>query len=76
MVTDKKNEPQQKKEQVLRTFETISQRVRRHISDIRSEITDEDIRNVKIEFEVKNTTYDFRHAKNELTRNYVEGHFG
>ena len=58
MVTHQKNEPQQKKEQVPRSFETISQRVRRHIRDIRSEITDEDIRNVKIEFEVKNTTYD------------------
>jgi hypothetical protein len=53
MVTHQKNEPQQKNKQVLRSFETISQRVRRHISDIRSEITDEDIRNVKIEFEVK-----------------------
>jgi hypothetical protein len=54
MVTDKKNEPQQKKEQVPRNFETIGQRVRRHISDIKSKITDEDIRNVKIEFEGKN----------------------
>jgi len=53
MVTDKKNEPRQKKEQVPRNFETISQRVRRHISDIKSKITDEDIRKVKIEFEGK-----------------------
>jgi hypothetical protein len=58
MVTDQNKEPLQKKEQVLHSFETISQRVRRHISDIKSEITDEDIRNVKIEFEVKNTTYN------------------
>jgi hypothetical protein len=58
MVADKKKEPQKKKQQVPRSFETISQRVRRHISDIKSEITDEDIRNVQIEFEVRNTTYD------------------
>ena len=36
--------------------ETIGERVHRHISDINSQITDEDIRNVKIELEVRGTT--------------------
>jgi hypothetical protein len=59
MVTDHKKKPQEKKELRQSGFETISERVRRHLKDIKSQITDEDVRNVRIELEVENKTiYD------------------
>jgi hypothetical protein len=59
MVTEQKTEPRQIKEQRKPNAETISQRVRRHITDIKSRITDEDIRNARLELEVENkATYD------------------
>jgi hypothetical protein len=33
-------------------FETIAERVRRHLKDINSKITDDDIRNVRLDLEV------------------------
>ena len=33
-------------------LETISERVHRHLSDINSEITDEDVKNARIELDV------------------------
>jgi hypothetical protein len=36
-----------------RKTETLEERVHRHLSDINSEITDEDIRSVKTELEVR-----------------------
>ncbi|HEV8285176.1 MAG TPA: hypothetical protein VGQ09_12750 [Chitinophagaceae bacterium] len=59
MVTDHKKKPQEKKEHRELGFETISERVRRHLRDIKSQITDEDVRNVRIELKVENKTiYD------------------
>jgi len=51
MVADFKTESNEKKEQ--RRVETITQRVRRHLTDIRSEITEEDIRDARIDLEVE-----------------------
>jgi len=62
MVTEQKTEPKQKKEQRKLNVETITQRVRRHITDIKSRITDEDIRNARLELEVENkASYDLFH---------------
>ena len=52
MAADFQKEPNEKKEQ--RRIETITQRVRRHLTDIRSEITEEDIRDARIDLEVAN----------------------
>jgi len=41
------------KEPVKRSPETIEERVHRHISDINSKITDDDIRSVKTELDIR-----------------------
>jgi len=59
MVTDNQKKTPENKEQRKSRFETITERVHRHLSDIKSQITDDDIRNARIELEiVNNTTYD------------------
>jgi len=54
MVTNYKKNPQEKKEQRETGLETISQRVHRHLRDIKSKITDDDVRNARLDLEVKN----------------------
>src|SRR5215470_748657 len=54
MVTANKKKPWKKEEQREVGFETISQRVRRHLRDIKSQITDDDVRNARVELEVEN----------------------
>ena len=50
---DYQNKSPEKLSNQKQTFlETISERVHRHLRDIKSEITDEDLRNVRIELEV------------------------
>jgi len=39
------------------TFETIIERVRRHLKDIHSKITDEDVRNSRIELDANPEKY-------------------
>jgi hypothetical protein len=59
MVTDNQKTTPVKNEQKKSGFETITERVHRHLSDIKSQITDDDIRNARIELEIVNsTTYD------------------
>ena len=41
------------KRHTKQTRETLAERVHRHISDINSKITDDDIRNVKMELEIR-----------------------
>ncbi len=54
------NKSREKLSNQEQTFlETISERVHRHLRDINSEITDEDLRNIRIELEVEDkTSYD------------------
>ena len=40
----------------VENLETINERVHRHLTDISSEITDEDLRTVRIELEVEDPT--------------------
>jgi len=54
MVVDHQKKAPEKKEQRKSGFETITERVHRHLRDIKSQITDEDLRNVRIELEVEN----------------------
>jgi hypothetical protein len=70
MVTEYKREFNEKKEQRKGGVETTRQRVRRHLTDIRSKITDEDIRNVRIELEEEsNFVYDdFRPPWSNLSK--------
>ena len=70
MVTEYKREFNEKKEQRKSGVETTRQRVRRHLTDIRSKITDEDIRNVRIELEEEsNFVYDdFRPPWSNLSK--------
>jgi hypothetical protein len=54
MVTDNQKKTPENKEQRKSRFETITERVHRHLRDIKSQITDEDLRNVRIELKVEN----------------------
>ncbi|HET9826223.1 MAG TPA: hypothetical protein VFP87_12875 [Chitinophagaceae bacterium] len=45
--------------------ETLEERVHRHINDINSKITDEDIRNVKTELELRSEPPSTPHINNE-----------
>ena len=49
--SQKKTEP--KKTTAKKSGETLEERVHRHLNDINSKITDEDIRNVKTELEIR-----------------------
>jgi len=40
----------------VENLETINERVHRHLTDISSEITDEDLKTVRIEWEVEDPT--------------------
>jgi len=52
MKTSHNNNKQPKKRTPKQTQETLKERVHRHLNDINSKITDEDIRNVRTEMEL------------------------
>jgi hypothetical protein len=52
MKTSQKNK-EPKKATRTKTKETLEERVHRHLNDINSKITDEDIRNVRTEMEIR-----------------------
>jgi len=52
MKTSQKNK-EPKKRMSKQTDETLKERVHRHLNDINSKITDEDIRNVRTELEIR-----------------------
>jgi hypothetical protein len=51
-----------------RSTETIEERVHRHISDITSEITDDDIRSVKTALDVKRKSADKPQEENKANK--------
>ena len=53
MISNSKNKAQEQKEKIP---ETPEQRIHRHLKDMNSEITDEDIRNVKTELMIRQDT--------------------
>ena len=59
----KQNEPT--KRRAKRKKETLEERVHRHLTDINSKITDDDIRNVKTELDIRRETA----PRNEETKN-------
>ncbi len=62
MKPDKKNK---KPEKLARKKESLEERVHRHLNDINSKITDDDIKNVKTELEIRAETKPERNQENE-----------
>ena len=67
MKTDQKTKRPQKQEG-KRPPETIEERVHRHISDINSEITDDDIKSVKTELDIRSNSADQPQEENKATK--------
>ena len=53
---------------VKRPPETIEERVHRHISDINSEITDDDIKSVRTELDIRSNSADQPQEENKATK--------
>lgn len=54
------------KRRTKQTRETLKERVHRHISDINSKITDDDIRNVKMELEIRSKGPAFQPSNDQV----------
>jgi len=67
MKTDQKTKRPQKQEG-KRPPETIEERVHRHISDINSKITDDDIKSVKTELDIRKNAVTPPQNENKTTK--------
>ena len=56
------------KKEAKGSSETIEERVHRHISDINSEITDDDIKSVKTELDIRSNSADQPQEENKATK--------
>ncbi len=67
MKTNQKTKQTPKKE-AKRSPETIEERVHRHISDINSKITDDDIKSVRTELDIRRNSADQPHEENKTNK--------
>ena len=67
MKTNQKTNQTPKKE-AKRSPETIEERVHRHISDINSKITDDDIKSVKTELDIRSNSADQPLGENKANK--------
>jgi hypothetical protein len=66
MKPDKKNK---KPEKLTKKRESLKERVHRHLNDINSKITDDDIKNVKTELELRSDTSPAKRKNEESGEN-------
>ena len=69
MKSDKKNK---KPEKLTKKRESLEQRVHRHLNDINSKITDDDIKNVKTELEIRSDTNPVKRKNEENGENEID----